>query len=280
MSIDHQSNQPDQPTEPAQPKEPAKQKNTLGLIALIIAIIGTIFGCIPGAMMVGWILLPIAFILSLVSLFQKGKKHGTGITALIITVVGTIVSIIVSLAVVVTAVDDAINEDTTITDADENEDSSDDEDDDDAAEESSEEGGRGNPLDLGQSVESGDWKVTVNSVDFDASEAIQAENEFNEAADEGSQYIMANLTVEYTGDDEAGDMPELLVEYVTEEGNSFDSIDAMVVTPDELDEYSTLYPGASTTGNVAMEVPSEGVENGTLAVAPSLFGDSVFFAVQ
>ena len=41
-----------------QQQMPAKQKNTLGLIALIVGIMGFIFACIPGALIVGWVLLP------------------------------------------------------------------------------------------------------------------------------------------------------------------------------------------------------------------------------
>src|SRR5699024_4385725 len=88
-------------------------RNTLGLVALIIAIVGAIFACVPGALIVGWILLPVAFILSLVGLFQKGRKRGTSVAALIISVVGTIIGIIVFVAVVAGAVDEAFSDNTT-----------------------------------------------------------------------------------------------------------------------------------------------------------------------
>src|SRR5699024_8636442 len=94
---------------PPQAPQPAKQKNVVGIIALIVAIVGFIFACIPGALIVGWVLLPIAFILSLVSLFLKGKKKGTGIAGLIISVVGTIVGVIVFFALAASAVNDAFD---------------------------------------------------------------------------------------------------------------------------------------------------------------------------
>ncbi|WP_258934510.1 hypothetical protein [Nesterenkonia pannonica] len=37
---------------------------------------GAVFACIPGALIVGWVLLPIAFILGLVSLFLRGRRRG------------------------------------------------------------------------------------------------------------------------------------------------------------------------------------------------------------
>ncbi|MFD0452397.1 hypothetical protein ACFQZK_17625 [Rhodococcus aetherivorans] len=84
-----------------------KQKNTVGLIAVITAVIGFVFACIPGALIVGWILLPIAFILGIVGLFQSGKAKGTSIAAVIIAIVGTIVGFIVFFTVVTDAVDEA-----------------------------------------------------------------------------------------------------------------------------------------------------------------------------
>src|SRR5699024_11481272 len=69
-------------------------KNVMGIIAFVLALIGFIFACIPCALTVGWILLPIAFLLSIISFFLNGKK-GFSIAALIISVVGTIVGILV-----------------------------------------------------------------------------------------------------------------------------------------------------------------------------------------
>ena len=87
----------------------------VGLIALITAVLGFIFACVPGALIVGWVLLPIAFILALVSLFVKDKPKGMGIAALIVSVVGTIVGFVVFFAVVGSSVDNAFGSgDTTV----------------------------------------------------------------------------------------------------------------------------------------------------------------------
>ncbi len=81
----------------------------LGVIALAVAVIGFIFACIPGALIVGWVLLPIAFVLSLVALFLKGKKW-PAITALAVSIVGTIVGFVVFFTVVAMSFDDAFGE--------------------------------------------------------------------------------------------------------------------------------------------------------------------------
>ena len=54
------------PVYPAGPL-PVKRSNTVGLIALVVGVIGFVFACVPGALVVGWVLLPIAFILGVVA---------------------------------------------------------------------------------------------------------------------------------------------------------------------------------------------------------------------
>lgn len=106
------------PVVPQQPLEtPAKASNTLGLVALIVAAVGAVFACIPGALIIGWILLPVGFILSIVALVQRGKKKGLALTGLILSVVGTIIGIIVFAASALGAVSDAFeSQGVTVTD--------------------------------------------------------------------------------------------------------------------------------------------------------------------
>ncbi|GAA4475384.1 hypothetical protein GCM10023190_10790 [Enteractinococcus fodinae] len=269
------------------PVQEHKSRNTVGLIALITAIVGAVFAVIPGAVIIGWILLPIAFVLSIISLFMKDQKRGQGIAALIISIVGTVIGFIVFFAVVATSVDEAFSEDVEIqspadgateADTESDEDASTDSEEHDAP--SGEEGTRDNPLALGTTVESGDWEVTVNGVDLDATDAIMSENSFNEQPADGNVYVMADVTTTYIGSDPEGETPYISIEYVSSGGNSFASHDAMVVTPNDFDSFETLYEGASTSGNIAMEVPQEDLEAGTLRVSPGLFGDAVFYAVQ
>ena len=98
---------PSPPQPPPPPTPPGK--NTVGTIALVAAIIGFVFACIPGALIVGWILLPIAFILAIVGLVLKDKTRKGALAALIVSIVGTIVGVVVFIAVVGNAVDDAFN---------------------------------------------------------------------------------------------------------------------------------------------------------------------------
>ncbi|PAU91997.1 hypothetical protein CK505_02820 [Kocuria sp. WN036] len=261
-----------------------KQSNVVGLIALITAVLGFVFACIPGALIVGWILLPIAFVLGLVSLFLKDKSKWMGITAVILSIVGTIVGVVVFLTVVTTSFDEALGSgNTTVVEP-----SDDAVADDGAAEEdgaegdaAAEAGTRGNPYPIGSVIESDDWRVVVNSVTLDATDAVVSVNEFNEPPAEGSEYILVNYSTTYLGDDPDGQVPAFVtVEYVTADSTTVNSFDNTVVAPEAIDTTSTLYTDGTATGNAAFEVPTATADQGVLAVSPGMLGDKVFVAVQ
>src|SRR5690606_34601592 len=68
-----------------------------GLVGLGLVVLGTILSCIPAlpVMIVGWIVLPAGFILSIVSLFLKGRKW-PGFVGLGLGFVGFIVALIMA----------------------------------------------------------------------------------------------------------------------------------------------------------------------------------------
>ena len=78
----------------AAPLPVAKQQNTIGLIGFIAAIVGFGLACIPGAIIVGRVLLPIGFTLSIVGLCLKGKTKGLSLAGLIISMLGAITSVV------------------------------------------------------------------------------------------------------------------------------------------------------------------------------------------
>ena len=91
-------------TEPSNPKP-----HVLAIIALVVAAIGFVFACIPGALFVGLALLPIAFVLSVVALFLKGAKW-PAIMGLVVSIVGAVVATAVSFFFVPTAITDTVGQ--------------------------------------------------------------------------------------------------------------------------------------------------------------------------
>ncbi|MGM7698468.1 hypothetical protein [Microbacterium sp. A84] len=265
---------PAPPADPQAPTPTPKKTNVVALIALIVAAVGFIFACIPGALIVGWILLPIAFILSIVSFFIKGDRKWMGVVGLILSIVGTIIGVVVFLAVVATAADDAFNEafgdgDTTVTQPAEEDAAV-------AAKEepadAAEQGTRDNPYPLASQISADDWAVVVNSHTADGAAAVAEGNMFNDPAPAGSHYEIVNYTVTYTGD-ESGLAAEVGIAFVTSAGNVVNSYDAMVMLADSIG-MDELYNGASATGSEAFLVPDG--ETALIRVRPGMLADEVF----
>ncbi|MCT2338020.1 DUF4352 domain-containing protein [Corynebacterium sp. p3-SID1056] len=262
-------------------QSPNKERNIIGIIGLVCAILGVIFSCIPGALIIGWILLPIAFILGIVGLFPKGKKKGTAIASVIISIVGAIVAAVAFVFVVDNAFNEALNKEPTVSNnGDVSNESSEGANLKSGSGKSSDGESRDNPLPIGTTISSDEWDVTVNSVNLAATDAVLAENEFNEAPAEGQTYIMANVTATYKGDDPQGSSPFFSIAYVTPQGNEIDGFDNIAVVPDEFDNLSPLYEDASTTGNFSFLVDEATAGEGLLAVAPDMFSQKRFVSVN
>ena len=254
-----------------------KQRNIIGLVALISAIVGFIFACMPGALIIGWVLLPIAFILAIVSLFLKDKAKGMGITALILSIVGTIVGFAVFFSVVTSSAKDAFGGGDTKVSAPTAEVGGDVPA---AAKPAAKAGTRENPSPIGSVVESKDWRVTINSVTLAASDAVVAANQFNKPPAAGSEFILVNYSATYVGDDANGQTPSFVsVAYVTADGKTINAYDHNVVEPEAIDS-NTLYKGGTASGNIAIQVPTATAGQGVLAVRPGMMADKVFVAVK
>ncbi|QTX05616.1 DUF2510 domain-containing protein [Agromyces archimandritae] len=245
--------------------------NVLAFVALGFAVVGFIFACMPGALIVGWVLLPVAFILAIVAFFLKGKKW-PAIVALILAVVGTIVGFIVFVSSAASSFDDSFGGgDVTVTppaSAHETHDAEDGS--------SAQAGTRDNPVPLGATISGDDYDVVVNGVDRSRSDEIVAENTFNEEPAEGSRYVLVNLTVTYTGD-ESGSTSSVRVRYATGAGNVIDE-EIFMTFGGEL-EPQDLLPGGGATGDMAFLVPVDD-DGGLVMIRPGFLADDVFVATE
>jgi hypothetical protein len=282
MSENTQQTQNQYAQPPPQNQRKRKEKNVIGIIAFIVAVVGFIFACIPGALILGWVLLPAAFVLGLVALFMKDKGKSLGITAIIVSIVGTIVGFVVFFSVVASSFDEAFGTGDSEVIEDDNPagDKPKADDEKKKSEEKGDEGKRSNPHPIGTKIKHGDWEFTLNSVNLDATEEIANENQFNDPPADGNVYIVTNVTSTYLGDDEDGMTAFPVIEFVAKDGNSYGDTESMAVAPDQLDIAKTLYNGGSVTGNIVLEVPTDSLDDGVLAVIPNTFGKKTFYAIK
>ena len=169
------------PPGPGLPPGQAPTKNPLGIAALAMAVVGTIFAVWEGAYLVGWILLPVSGILAIIALFQRGRQKKFAAAGLVISIIGGIAGGVAFAMTMNRAIEDAFGTSTVTTAPPADEATSTDEapetapvDGDGAAD-----GTRGNPYPLGTTIAGSDWQVTVNSYNPDATAEVMAANQFN-----------------------------------------------------------------------------------------------------
>lgn len=80
---------------PSAPASPAKGVPVLGIIGLTVVVVGVVCACVPVISGIGWGILALGFVLSLVSLFLRGRKW-PGITGMAVAAVGAILAVAVS----------------------------------------------------------------------------------------------------------------------------------------------------------------------------------------
>ncbi|MBH0008918.1 hypothetical protein [Salinibacterium sp. SWN1162] len=103
---------PETPAAPAAAVAPAakKARNTLGLVALGLAVLGALLAVIPATNGFSWVILLGAFIVSIVALTRKGQGKTMALIALIVSFLFWIISIFVGIAVVATAVSESLDD--------------------------------------------------------------------------------------------------------------------------------------------------------------------------
>lgn len=252
---------------PPAPEQAVKQKNTIGLIALITAVLGFVFACIPGALIVGWILLPIALILAIVGLCQSGKAKGTSIAALIVAIIGTLVGFIVFFTAVSDAVDDAFSgSDLTTADPNNTNRSAT------SGNSQNSPGARDNPLPVGAHVTNGDWDIALGTP-HEAGDEVSAENPFNDPPKPGMEYWVVPITATYTGTDTGTAWLDLTIKFVGSDNKTYS--DRCGVIPDDLSDVDQVYPGGTAEGNTCIAVPAGA--DGLWSVSAGFMGKPTFY---
>lgn len=267
-------NQPQNWYYPGFPGPPEqKQRNVVGIIGLSLAIAGLIFACIPFLFIVGWILLPAAFVLSIIGLALTGKTKGTSIAGLITSVVGGIVGFIVFSVVVVDSYMEIFGDDTRVGPQDRNErtlpngigdgDG----------------GSPDNPVALGTLLNGDDWDVTVQSFEPDMTDEILSADTLAQSPDEGFVYGLVELEVTYTGQGTDDPWFDVDVAYVTQDDEVTYSYETYVDAPNnDIFDVGLMEAGETQTANYVVELPED--NNGVLQVTAGFEADDIFVAAR
>ena len=104
------TSQPATPDAAATATATAKQRNTLGLVALGLAVFGALLAVIPATNGFSWLFLFAGFIVGIVGLTRKNQGKTTSLVAIIVSFLFWIVSIIVGVALIAGGVSDAVEE--------------------------------------------------------------------------------------------------------------------------------------------------------------------------
>jgi hypothetical protein len=237
-------------------------------------VIGFVFACIPGALVVGWVLLPIALILGIVGVCQSGRPKLTSIAAIIVSIVGFVVGAVVFVVVVGNAFHDAFHTSDlsaptagpggsahpATTSA--------------AAAPDTEQGSRAAPLPIGTPVTNKDWQVTLGAP-REAGADVAAENQFNDPPKAGMQFWIVPVTATYTGDTTGNLGFGVTVKFVGADNVTYD--DSCGVIPTPLRDVGDLYKGGTARGNVCVAVPAGADGSWSLTTG---FGSPVFFSAR
>lgn len=247
-----------------------------------MAIMGTVLIGVSSGLFWSWGFLVLAFGLAAVSLVREGGVQRIGIAALVVAIVGGLIAFMVSTDgagrathngadAVATQAAGQTNAARTRGATPTHEP--------DKGEEDSQAGTRSTPWPIGTTIRQGDWELTVNSVLLDGTDAVLAENQYNESPVDGHQYILVNVGVTYVGADTHGAPPAVRIDYVTPSGETVD-LDTFAIAPNALDTVNMLYNGGATQGNVVISAPSEEIEDGVISVASSTSSEVAFFSVN
>ncbi|MFD4421376.1 DUF2510 domain-containing protein [Agromyces sp. NPDC058484] len=91
-------------TEPSNPGP-----NVVGIIALVVAIVGLVFAFIPAVSGFAWILVAVAFVLSIIGLFVRGAKWPAA-AGLVVSIIAAIVGIVMFVTFLIGSVGSVIDD--------------------------------------------------------------------------------------------------------------------------------------------------------------------------
>ena len=234
-------------TPPAQPAQPpalsapagTKRTNIIGIIALVASIIGFIFACIPDAPVVGWVLLPTAFVLGIAGLFLTGMTRGASIAAAVVSIIGTVVGVAVFFTQA-------------------------------GASDGYQVGSRQNPVPFGAPSSNRDWDITLGHP-REAWSEISAVNPVHTPPQSGMEYWIVPISATYKGDRTGNTSYGVGVTFVGSDNRTYDYHCGIL---NAFENVGDLHTGGQAAGDVCLVVPAgaDGLWSVSSGFGPVFFG--------
>lgn len=241
-----------------------KRRNTVGLVALIVAVLGLIAA--PFAVLVSGVLLPVAFVLGVIGLCLPARTRATSVGAVVVSIIGVVVSALVLMSMARGVFDDAFNSwgasSTTETPPATE------------APAPAAPGTRQNPLPIGETFVGDGWTVTLGTPREAAAE-VAAEDPANAAPPPGMEFWIVPVHAIYTYDGGTPMHPSIEVEVDFRDGDGRAYRDGCGVIPDSLLAAGEMHSGDAVDANVCLTVPAGA--DGLWALTIAIFNDPVFF---
>jgi hypothetical protein len=133
------------------------------------------------------------------------------------------------------------------------------------------------PTPIGVAADIGEgWTLTVNGPASDITDAVLAENEFNEPPPDGFRFFGVNVTYAYGGDGSASGFSVS----ANAVGDSNLSLSTQCgVTPDAIDLIADLFSGGNVSGGLCFVAPADS-PNLVLYATADFLGSNVMFATS
>lgn len=143
-------------------------------------------------------------------------------------------------------------------------------------------GSLGNPIELNSPGMIGDWRVSVVAVDVDAADLVRAENQFNDAPDPGSTYVLVTVEAEYEGSDSGDPWFDIRAKLLGLSRVAYEGFEAYCgVIPDDFTAVGETEAGKTIRGNLCWEVAESDLASLVLILEDnqSFDGGRLFYAL-
>ncbi|HZE37380.1 MAG TPA: hypothetical protein VE172_01065 [Stackebrandtia sp.] len=140
------------------------------------------------------------------------------------------------------------------------------------------EGSRDKPYAPSDVVHLENWDVSLAKTDTDATKDLESDG-FNEIK-AGSVAIQVRVSVTYTGKKSDDPGMDVVLEFVSSKGNTFDDSSGDGCLPEKsLQDIGNMYPKAKGEGDECVQMPKDAVKGGVWKIS-SLLGDKTAFVAM